>query len=173
MNQNANRRELEPTRIGARILHASPGLGIAEVGSVCLVVWRGAVTPERFEQQWMALHEVTNAHPDGAGFLCVIEPDCPPPENALRQASLRMIDQHSDRLRGVACVIEARGIRAAVARSVLSSIALLLARRDLQLSFVATLDAGSAWLARRCGVSAHAILHADRELRAAMSSSAR
>jgi hypothetical protein len=170
MTQNANRRE-EPARIGARLIYTSPGLGIAEVGSVCLVVWRGPVTPERFEQQWMALHEVTNAHPHDAGFLCVIEPDCPPPDNALQQASLRMIDQHSDRLRGVACVIEARGIRAAVARSILSSLALLLSARDLQLSFVATLQAGAGWLAPRCGVSARAILHADRELRAAMSCS--
>jgi hypothetical protein len=169
LRMNDHARELEPTCSGPRILHTSPVVGIAEVGSVCMVVWRGPVTPESFEQQWLALHALTNAHPRDAGFLCVIEPDCPPPEPPLRQASLRMIDQHSERLQGVACVIEGRGIRAAIARSVLSSLALLRARRDLPFSFVASLHAGASWLAPRCSVPARALWQADRELRAAMS----
>lgn len=135
---------------GAGIAWSERSLGVATIGPVCIVVWRENVTAERFRRQELALQDVVRRYPREAGFLCVVEAGTTPPDERLRNASAEMIDAHGDRLRCLACVIEGSGFRAALTRSALSGIALLIARRELK--FAATVSAAAAWMAPRCGV---------------------
>lgn len=135
---------------GAGVIWSEHSLGIAALGRVCIVVWRDDVTVERFRRQELALQEVVRRYPREAGFMCVVEAGTSPPDERLRAASAEMINAHGDRLRCLACVIEGSGFRAALTRSALSGIALLMARRELK--FTATVSAAAAWMAPRCGV---------------------
>ncbi len=109
----------------ASLLAHDDGLAVAEIGSVCVAVWRGAVTRGRFEVQRRGLGWVVGRHPEGVGFLCVIERVSPLPDQDLRRASANMIAIHRPYLRYVACVMEGDSIRAAVVRAVLTGMRLL------------------------------------------------
>jgi hypothetical protein len=122
------------------------GLAVGEVGNVCIVVWRGAVTRERFETQREGLAEVIRLHPERSGFLCVIEPTATPPNDELRRASVEMIAEHQSALRCIACVVEGSGFVNAVARSALSAMALLLGPRRVPLSVFGSITAATTWM---------------------------
>jgi hypothetical protein len=111
-------------------LHCGDGLVVAEMGAVCVVIWRGEVTQVSFAWQKAGLAHVVRSHPAGAAFLCVIEPTAKPPDDELRKASTRMVDDHGDQLKCVAVVVEGEGFRAAIARSVISGMALLHQRKS-------------------------------------------
>jgi hypothetical protein len=105
------------------------GLVVAEIGPVCVVVWRAMVTRQRFEAQRVGLELVVRANPEGAGFLCLVEPTSPVPSLELQRASGNMIAIHRARLKYVACVIEGDSMRAAIVRGVLSGMRLLVTGR--------------------------------------------
>lgn len=115
--------------VNGRVLYAADGVGVGEIGSLCVVIWRQGVTRERFEQQRAGLTEVVRRHPQGVGFMCVIEPTTKPPDDRLRKASLEMITALGPKLRCLTVVIEGEGFRAAITRSVISGMALLLPRQ--------------------------------------------
>jgi hypothetical protein len=54
----------------ARVLSNHDGLGVAEIGTACLVLWRAPVATERFERQRAALEALVRRHPTRAGFVC-------------------------------------------------------------------------------------------------------
>jgi hypothetical protein len=108
-----------------RIFHATDGLVMAEIGTVCVALWRKKSTPERFKVQKRYLDEVVRAHPGEAAFLVVVEPGSEPPADQERRASSQMITDHGTKLRCVACVIEGSGLRSAITRSVLTGIVLV------------------------------------------------
>lgn len=134
------------------MLHVGDGLAVAEVGRVCVVIWRDAVVRHRFEKQRKGLAEVVSNHPGQAGFLCIIEPSAKPGDDELRRASSEMVASHQDRLKCVACVIEGSGFKAAVGRSVLSGMALLLGNSSTPRSFFATVDGAVRWMAQHVSV---------------------
>ncbi|HET6339622.1 MAG TPA: hypothetical protein VFG30_40705 [Polyangiales bacterium] len=159
-------RVADQRRPSFEVISASDGLGIAEVGSVCLVVWRSAVVRERFLRQRAALTDFTTRHRSRAGFVTVIEPDAPPPEDAIRKASIEMIATLSGQLACVACVIEGDGFRAAATRSVLSGMALLLPKLRTEVKYLATVAAAGTWVSTRCdGVTSAALCQAHDQLR--------
>ena len=119
---------------------------VSEVSALCVVIWRGAVTRERFELQRAGLARVVANHPANAGFLCVVEPTAEPPNDELRRASIDMVNEHAGRLKCVACIIEGSGFRAAITRSVLSGMKMVLPRRGVPVSFFATVDDGLMWV---------------------------
>lgn len=132
-------------------MRAHDGVGVAEVDNVCVVVWRREVTRPRFDAQYAGLSEVVARSPDGAGFLCVIEPSAGPPDDELRRASAKMISTHQTRLRAIACVVEGTGFRNAVSRSALSGIALLIGRRSMPFSVFGTVGPATDWMAPKLG----------------------
>jgi hypothetical protein len=80
--------------------------------------------------------------------MCVVEENSAPPNEEARKASARMMEEHGDRLRAVAMVIEGSGFRASIVRSVASSIVWLARRRSkTPVSYSATVEAGAKWLA--------------------------
>lgn len=118
-----------------RVIHARDGVAVGEVGRVCVAIWRGAVTGVSFEWQRSGLAEVVARYPQGAAFMCVIEPTAKPPKEELRQASVQMIASHGTRLKCVAIVIEGEGFGAAIARGVISGMVYLRSRLNPGHSF--------------------------------------
>ena len=137
-----------PQSSSVRILHTGDGVAVAEIGAVCVVIWRDAVIMRRFERQAAGLSEVVNNNPQGAGFLCVVEPSATPPDDKLRRASINMVTSHGDNLKCVACVIEGTGFRAAVGRSVLSGMTLVSGQRKSPLSIFSSITAAARWMGR-------------------------
>jgi len=124
------------------------GVVVGELGRVCVAIWRGAATQERFEHQRAGLAEVIRNHPDGAGFLCVIEPTSAPPNDRLRRASIEMITSHGELLKCVAVVIEGEGFRAAIARSVLSGMRLIFRQNKPPASAFSKVGEAVGWMQR-------------------------
>jgi hypothetical protein len=157
-------RDLLEEADGFRLLSVEDRLGIADVGTVCVVVWQGTVTPSRFKRQRDALQEAAQRHPGRAALLCVVEPTTPPPEDAMRNASIDLIASLSDRLSCVACVIEGTGFRAADTRNVLSGMSLRLACPP-EVLFAATVAEAAPWVVQRCdGVSCVSLTQAHQQL---------
>jgi hypothetical protein len=150
-----------------RIVCAADGLGIAEVGSVCVVLWRGEVVRDTFLRQRAALEEISARNRGHAGFIMVVEQGTTPPGEEMRKASIEMISALSDRLSCIACVIEGAGFRAAVTRSVLSGMRLLLPNLKTAVKFMASMTDAAAWVAPRCrGVTAATLCEAHEALQA-------
>jgi hypothetical protein len=149
---------------GFRLLSVEDRLGIADVGTVCIVVWQGAVTPSRFKRQCDALHDVAERHPGRAALLCVVEPTTPPPEEAMRNASIELISGLGDKLSCVACVIEGTGFRAAATRNVLSGMSLRV-KHPSELMFAASVAEAAPWVVQHCdGVSSVSLTQVHRQL---------
>jgi hypothetical protein len=140
--------------LGVLVQSQDPGLVVAEIGPVCLALWRSTVTRERFEAQRRGLERVVRAHPGEAGFLCLIEPTSPVPSVELQRASASLIAIHRPRLKFVACVIEGDGLRAFVVRRVLNGMRALVTGR-VNYGFYPTVAVAAIELARvfpACGL---------------------
>jgi hypothetical protein len=131
-----------------RIIYVDESLAVAQVGRVCVVIWRGAVTRYTFERQRAGLAEVVQKHPDGAAFMCVIEANAKAPDDELRRASTEMIVSHEGHLHCVACIIEGEGFRAAINRGVVAGMFLLARHRRTQASVFATVTESVPWIGR-------------------------
>lgn len=131
-----------------RLLHVGPGLALAEIDHVCVAIWRSAVTKHLFNWQHFCLTEVVQRHPKGTAFVCIVEPGCAPPDEELRRASVDMIAEHESRLRCVAVAIEGEGFRAAITRTVLSGMMLLLPNRRVPVSYVSSVGTAAEWVSR-------------------------
>jgi hypothetical protein len=162
------------TEAAYRLVYASDKLGIAHVGPVCLAVWHGAVTQPLFDRQRAALEAVAGQFPERAGFVCVIGSSSPPPDSRLRQASLDMLKRLGDQLAWVICVIEGDGLHAAMTRSVLAGMSLLLNRSKPTVTFMADMSSAATLIAAHFDATSAASLNdAYAQLLAAMGDSAR
>jgi hypothetical protein len=158
-----------PQRPGSiRILHSGDGVAVGEVGPVCIVIWREAVIKSRFDRQAAGLAEVVKRNPEGACFICVVEPTAAPPDDKLRTASVEMVASHGEKLKCVACVIEGTGFRAAVGRSVLSGMALIFGRRETPLSFFANTSAATRWMVQYIKINPLEIVKSVETVRKAL-----
>jgi hypothetical protein len=113
------------------------------------------------------LRSVVQLHPGAAGFLCIIEPGATPPDDELRRASAQMIAAHGDRLALAAAVIEGTGMQAAIARSVLTTIAMIVPGIRTKVSFFSSVSAAAEWACERIELpEADAVVEAVEALRA-------
>lgn len=143
------------------------GLALGEIGPLCVAVWRSRVTHDSFNRQSAALRSVVQLHPGVAGFLCIVEPGANPPDEELRRASAHMIAVHGDRLALAAAVIEGSGFRAAVARSVLTTIAMVVPGLRTKVSFFSSVPDAAHWACARIELpDAHAVVADVEALRA-------
>src|SRR5258708_39793333 len=131
-----------------RVFHCDETLVVAETGSICVAIWRGAVTTLPFEWQRSGLAEVVERHTHGAGFLCVVEPTAKAPDDELRRASSQMVASHGERLKCVACVIEGEGFVASINRGALASMVLLVRNRKSPMSVFANVQVAARWMAQ-------------------------
>jgi hypothetical protein len=128
-----------------RIMHCADGLVVAEIGQVCVAIWRAKSVWSRFEIQKAALDECVKRRPGEAAFMCVIEATSEPPDDEVRKASSKMIADHGKDLKCTACVIEGAGFRGAITRSVLSGIVFLV-RNPSPLKMFESVEAASRWI---------------------------
>ena len=126
------------------ITHQSDKLMMATFAHVCIAVWETKPTRELFEVQRSHLAAVVAAHPGRACFLCVVSPDAEPPDQEVRDASAKMMIAHGRELAGCACVIEGSGFRAAITRTVLTGI-LLMVRTPSPFAFLESVEAACRW----------------------------
>ncbi|HVJ21378.1 MAG TPA: hypothetical protein VM686_38465, partial [Polyangiaceae bacterium] len=132
------------------VTHASNGLLVGAIGPVCLAIWRTKPIPVLFEVQRLGLASAVASAPGRAAFLCVVESEADPPDQAVREASAAMISDHGTRLAVCACVIEGSGFRAAITRTVLTGMALI-ARNAAPTRFFDSVTLASGWLGERLG----------------------
>jgi hypothetical protein len=130
-----------------RVTHNADGLLMAMVGPICLALWQAKPTPDRFAIQRTQLHAAIAREPGKLAFLCVVSPLADPPEDAERKASAEMITSQGTKLLGVACVIEGVGFRAAITRTVLTGM-LLLIRTPAPIKLFESVRHASPFLAR-------------------------
>ena len=129
-----------------RLIYADTGVSIGEVGDIAVSIWREAVTRQRFQLQATTVAGVVKRAPGACGFICVVEADCRPPEEDMRRASIDMLNTHGGKLPAVACVIEGDGFRAAMTRSVLAGMSMVMGSRQTKVHFVSSVPQAAAWL---------------------------
>lgn len=129
----------------AEIVQTGDGVVMAQVGAVCVAVWRKKPTPERFELQRTCLDAAVKRQPGKVVFMCLVESGTEPPDDNIRKASSAMISGHGENLRAVACVIEGTGFKAAISRTVLSGIQFLI-RTPSPIKYFESIPTGGAWL---------------------------
>jgi hypothetical protein len=127
------------------IVQVSDGIVVAQVGSVCVALWRKKPTPERFEIQRSFLEAAVAKQPGKVVFMCLVEAGTEPPDDNVRKASSAMISGHGSKLKAVACVIEGMGFKAAISRTVLSGIQFLI-RSPSPIKYFEAIGSGGAWL---------------------------
>ncbi len=156
--------------LSVEILQAADGIAVAEVGSVCVVIWRGEVNDRSFQHQRAGLAKVVERHPGKAGFLCVVEPKSPAPKSEFRRASVEMITSHHPRLVCTASVVEGNGLIPVIARSVLTGMMMLSRPEHMPPNqiFANVGDAGS-WLAKHMpAASLSSLTEAVEKIRASL-----
>jgi hypothetical protein len=131
-----------------RVLHCDSTIAVAESGPVCIVIWRGAVAKDSFERQRAGLEEVVRNHPDGAGFLCVIEKTAKPPDDLHRRASAAMVESHGEHLRCLGCVAEGDGFLGSVSRAALGAILLVRRNRTTPVKITASVALAVSWMSK-------------------------
>ncbi len=124
----------------------------ASLRNVCVVVWNSKPTRALFEHQREALAMSVLRHPGRALFLCIVSSKADPPEQDVRDASVKMLLGHERKLAGCACVIEGTGFRAAITRTVLTGMTLV-ARTPTPIAFFDHVAAACSWLQPRAGRS--------------------
>jgi len=112
--------------LSLRVTHDADGLLMGMIGPVCLALWQAKPTPERFAVQRAHLHAAVKRDPGKVVFLCVVSTKADPPDEAERRGSAEMITSQGNQLLGVACVVEGMGFRAAITRTVLTGMVLLI-----------------------------------------------
>ena len=132
------------------VTYARKGLLVGAIGPVSLALWRTKPTPELFEMQRLELTSAVARNPGNIAFLCVVEASADPPDQAVRDASAAMISSLGTGLVACACVIEGKGFRAAITRTVLAGMALV-ARHAAPNRFFDSVPVASAWVTERLG----------------------
>jgi len=123
----------------------SEGLLLGGFGHVCVAVWNSKPTMALFESQRAALAATVMRHPGRALFLCIVSSKADPPDQDVRDGSAKMIISHDRQLAGCACVIEGSGFRAAITRTVLTGITLVM-RTPSPFGFSDSVTGGCQWL---------------------------
>lgn len=151
-----------------RVLCLVEGLATAEVGSTCILLWRGLVTEARFQIQREAMEHVISKNPGHAGIMCIIEPTSEPPSQELREAASKLLSELGPRIRCVAYVVEGSGFRAAMIRGVLSSIELLKRGKAFPSRYFATVGHAAAWIGVETASKSLALAEGAEQLRERM-----
>jgi hypothetical protein len=150
-----------------RIVEKTDGLVMAECETVCIAVWRKDSVLARFNVQRSALVDLAGRFPGKTGFLCVVEPTSGPPGDDVRKATSRMFDELGTQLKAIAMIIEGTGFRSALVRSVASGIVMLSRKRDVPISYLATVNEGVRWMAQHMTIRHEEdVAHAVEEARA-------
>lgn len=135
-----------------RVLHRGSHLVLGEVDAMYIAIWRRKPNFLNFRLQREHLARIVRQYPGRATLLCIVEAGSEPPDEPVRKASSAMIAEHGSELRRVACIIEGDDFRAAITRSVLSGMNLLL-RSATKIKFFRSAPEGIEWLCSDAGAT--------------------
>jgi hypothetical protein len=144
MNVMAHSAGSEPAVGQSGITYSSDKLMMAAFGYVCVAAWETKPTRELFEIQRQHLAAVVAKHPGRACFMCIVSPGAEPPDQEVRDLSSKMMAAHGKQLAACACIIEGSGFRAAITRTVLTGI-MLVVKTPSPFAFLETVEAGCRW----------------------------
>lgn len=130
------------------ITHQGGGLLMACYEQVCVAVWETKPTLRLFDIQKAHLAATVAREPGRALFMCVVSGRADPPDQEIRDSSSKMIASHGKDLAACACVIEGSGFRAAITRTVLSGITMVI-RTPVPFTFVESVEVGCKWFESR------------------------
>ncbi len=130
-----------------RAHYIDEGLVMAEIGSICVAIWRTEPTEFLFDRQLVAFRTVIEQHAEKIGFLCVVESCSPPPKESIRRATLRMFGENRKHVACVASVFEGKGFRAAISRSVLSGMIHVFGTREFPAKITDSITHAAQWMA--------------------------
>ena len=139
---------MHETGHGLMITHQSGGLLMATYGPACVAVWSQKPTRTLFDIQRGQLAAEALRRPGRQLFLCVVSAKADPPEQDVRNASAAMITDLGPKLASCACVIEGTGFRAAITRTVLTGISLMI-RAPMPLAFFEGVPQACTWFEAR------------------------
>jgi hypothetical protein len=130
------------------ITHRGGGLLMGSFEHVCVAVWDVKPARQLFEIQQAHLAAVVARQPGRALFMCVVAKSAEAPDQEIRDASAKMIASHDKNLAGCCCVIEGSGFRAAITRTVLTGIRLVI-HSPVPFHFCESVMVGCKWLETR------------------------
>lgn len=149
-----------------QVMHVGDGIATGALGCAAVVVWRDAMTTQRFRIERECLQTTVRKHKKRAALLCVLERSVAPPDDQLKLAYAGMLGEHADEMACVGCVVEGGGFQAAAMRSALSAIQLLLGARNFPCRFFTSVAEACAWIAAQTPVIGDDLKEATEELRA-------
>lgn len=117
---------------------------MASFEQVCVAVWETKPTLRLFDIQKAHLAAAVAREPGRALFMCVVSSRADPPDQEIRDSSSKMIASHGKDLAACACVIEGSGFRAAITRTVLSGITMVI-RSPVPFNFCESVEVGCKW----------------------------
>ncbi len=130
------------------ITHEGGGLLMASYEQVCVAVWETKPILRLFDIQKAHLAAAVAREPGRALFMCVVSNRADPPDQEIRDSSSKMISGHGKDLAACACVIEGSGFRAAITRTVLSGIMMVI-RSPVPFNFCESVEVGCKWFESR------------------------
>lgn len=139
---NTLRHELDADLV---ISQRREGLLMAHHRRVCIALWTTKPTLELFEVQRSELALATLRRPGQQLFVCVIAANADAPDQDVRDATSAMVTALGPKLAACACVIEGTGFRAAITRTVLTGM-LLVVRTPMPFTFVESVPQACSWL---------------------------
>ncbi len=131
---------------GYRAHYVDDGLVMAELGNVCVAIWRTQPNQFLFDRQASVLSSIAANQTNRIGFLCVVEEKTPAPSDKLRKASVDMLAAQESKLACVACVICDKGFSSAITRSVLSGMSLLFGPRAFPIKISDSVPHAAIWM---------------------------
>lgn len=140
---------------------------VGEFGPICVAIWRDEVDLPRFQKQAEGVAAIAAKYPGKGAFVCVVEPTCSPPNEELRLKSITLVNRHDGELACMAGVIEGAGFEAAIARSVLSGMALLF-RSTSPRAYFSNVRAAGIWVGQHIEVDAESSIRTVEEWRASL-----
>jgi hypothetical protein len=136
-------------------------------GNVFYTYTRGNASPERITKMVRSLDAFLKEHRGGkVGYLFHVVAGASPPSNEDRERVTEMFNKQSERLAGVAVVVEAAGFSGAMLRSAVTMV-FVMTRRGFESRTFEDVHSAAAWLAPRCGTTANEIVRAAGEARPA------
>jgi hypothetical protein len=141
----------------------APSYLVTTVGNTLIALWFGECTLLPLQKFRADLEQLAIRHPGGIYVLNVITEETGMPDNAARKYLGEQFATMRGRIKGLAVVLEKRGIMGTLSRTILNTVATI-ARRPFEMSIVGDRSEGASWVALRASGNAGLLLQAVTSL---------
>lgn len=137
-------RELNVTDGFSALLASDADHAVGTWNDYFIVIWRNETKMEAVEGMTKLFDEFAGQHPDGVGFVTIVERNAPLPPGSVRDALARFLGQATT-IKGSGVVFEGSGFRASAVRSVVTGLTML-AKQPFPHKVFATVEQVTTWL---------------------------